>query len=148
MIDDISENESFSGRESDLESRSETQSYASSSKRSNASFRSRSSRSAKESRLKLGKVCAVENVKLRSEVAVLREEVNTLRQLLNDANSTLSMWMQSSARPPAGPSYNMSGFNQGIHSLPSNYTMYSRTVYNPENTQVPTTYHYGPDCPR
>ena len=95
----------------------------------------------RESVSRLGKVCSEENIKLRSEVAVLKAEVETLRQLLSDTNATLSTWSSTAyAGPPAGPSYKMSGDNGGIQSYITNYDSNPRVDCNSANMQESSSY--------
>ena len=46
-------------------------------------------------KIKTAKLAEQENVILRKEVEVLKSEVETLRRLLRDANTTLSLWIHS-----------------------------------------------------
>ena len=109
FIDEDTMNESVTDQYSSIFSKPSSQLLTSSYKKSPKGYR--------ESVSQLGKVCSEENIKLRSEVAVLKAEVETLRQLLSDTNATLSTWSSTAyAGPPAGPSYNMSGDNGGIQS--------------------------------
>ena len=109
----------------------------------NSSTSTRHSRSSKKSvmfkrlkqadRIKTAKQAEQENVVLRKEVEVLKSEVETLRRLLRDANTTLSLWIhthqqqqqqqQQQQHTRVHPSYDhsqvyLSGSDPSISNLP------------------------------
>lgn len=75
--------------------------------------------------LKSARDAITENQKLKQEIDVLKAEINSLRRLLKDANTTLSLWIR--ARQAAEPNVQLPPMLRGSNVSFVNFPVSSAT---------------------